>query len=187
MVSCAGMYQRIPENAKELIESTSGNTGYASAVYAKKIGLPIRVFMPEGMSKKKHKMLSDLGAMIHETPRDEYTSGARNQAQAHYEEDQEKRQDDNGDKKEDQFHVLGCKEPFLVIISFHLWPLPHRECEGFGRESRVHGIGLVRGLELEFVIPLGKKYIDIENHPSLKVAGGPGHNMFLPVYHQDHG
>jgi threonine dehydratase len=67
MVSCAGMSQRIPEGAQELIESTSGNTGYASAYYAKKIGMPIRVYMPEGMSPKKIKMLEELGANVIET------------------------------------------------------------------------------------------------------------------------
>ena len=89
MVSCAGMAQRIPEGARELIESTSGNTGYASAFYARLIGLPIRVYIPEGMAPTKLRMIESLGATIIQTPRSEYTTGARNRAQADFDEDSE--------------------------------------------------------------------------------------------------
>ncbi len=91
MISCSGMFQLIPDLAEELIESTSGNTGYASSFYARKIGIPIRIYIPEGMATHKVKLLKDLGAKVVQTPRDEYTTGARNQAQAYYEQDQEKR------------------------------------------------------------------------------------------------
>ncbi|KKR78658.1 MAG: Cysteine synthase [Candidatus Nomurabacteria bacterium GW2011_GWA2_40_9] len=91
MVSCAGMYQRIPVGAQELIESTTGNTGYACAVYAQQIGMPITIFMPEGMPSKKVKILEDHGARVVQTPREEYTAGARNRAQAYYNENPETR------------------------------------------------------------------------------------------------
>lgn len=78
------MYRRIPIGTEELVESTSGNAGYAAAYYAKQIGMPIRIFMPEGMSPKKVQKLIDLNAEVIQTPRPEYTGGARKRAQAFY-------------------------------------------------------------------------------------------------------
>lgn len=91
MVSCSGMYKRIPLGAEELVESTSGNTGYASAFYAQQIGMPIRIYLPEGMAPKKLQMLKDLNAEVFETPRPQYTAGARNMAQQYYDGDPETR------------------------------------------------------------------------------------------------
>ena len=86
MVSCAGMFQRIPNGIQELVESTSGNTGYACAVYAHQIGMPLTIFMPEGMAHQKAKLLKAYGTRVILTPREEYTTGARNRAQAYSDE-----------------------------------------------------------------------------------------------------
>jgi cysteine synthase len=91
MVSVAGMFQRIPEGTEELLESTTGNAGYAAAYYAKQVEMPIKLFMPEGMAPPKIQMLEALGADIIETPRAEYTGGARKRAQEYYDAAQQKR------------------------------------------------------------------------------------------------
>lgn len=172
MVSCAGMFQRIPESAQELIESTSGNTGYASAYYAQKIGMPIRVYMPEGMASKKINMLEELGANIIQTPRIEYTAGARNRAQAYFDEDlgsrwffnQSKNPGNWGAHKElayklsdtDQLALIGgtCgaiaglgqrmkEENNAIITEIDLTAGPHFQDKKHGRSSQWKDHGIV--------------------------------------------
>lgn len=77
MITYYGMFKTIPKDAKELVEASTGNSAIAAAIYAKNLGFPITIFMPEGMSGMKIKKLKELEARVIETERTNYTQGAR--------------------------------------------------------------------------------------------------------------
>lgn len=77
MVTYYGMFKTIPRGTKELVEASTGNSAIAASIYAKKMGIPITIFMPEGMSEMKKRKLKELEAYLIETPRADYTKGAR--------------------------------------------------------------------------------------------------------------
>ncbi len=86
------------KRTKEQIEKTKAESKRTPGK-RRTIGRPLRtepterltVYMPEGMAPKKIMKLEALGAQIVQTPRSEYTSGARARAQAYYNEDPETR------------------------------------------------------------------------------------------------
>lgn len=80
MVTYYGMFQTIPKGAEELVEASTGNSAIAASIYAKKLGIPITIFMPEGMSDMKKRKLKELGVNLIETPRVDYTIGAKKAA-----------------------------------------------------------------------------------------------------------
>ena len=47
-----------------LIEATSGNTGIALAFFAKELGHPITIVMPEDMTEERKSMIRALGAEL---------------------------------------------------------------------------------------------------------------------------
>jgi len=54
----------VSKNYKEVVEVTSGNTGIALAFYAKKFGIKATIFMPEGYSVERQKLLKLYGANL---------------------------------------------------------------------------------------------------------------------------
>ena len=48
----------------EIAEATSGNTGIAFAALGRRFGSPVRIFMPDWMSKERKLLLSSLGATL---------------------------------------------------------------------------------------------------------------------------
>lgn len=48
----------------EIVEATSGNTGIAFAALGRRFGSPVRIFMPDWMSRERTLLLSSLGATI---------------------------------------------------------------------------------------------------------------------------
>ncbi len=48
----------------EIAEATSGNTGIAFAVLGRRFGSPVRIFMPDWMSRERALMLSSLGVSL---------------------------------------------------------------------------------------------------------------------------
>ena len=85
-ISYYGMLRELPDGVSELVESSTGNSAIAAAAYAKELGLPITVFLPEGMAQSKLLRLEELGARAIFTPTEEYTQGARIRAQTFTEE-----------------------------------------------------------------------------------------------------
>jgi len=49
---------------EEIVEATSGNTGIAFAVLGRRFGSPVRIFMPDWMSRERTLMLSSLGTTL---------------------------------------------------------------------------------------------------------------------------
>ncbi len=48
----------------EIVEATSGNTGIAFAALGRRFGSPVRIFMPDWMSKERKQLLASLGATL---------------------------------------------------------------------------------------------------------------------------
>ena len=48
----------------EIAEATSGNTGIAFAALGRRFGSPVRIFMPDWMSKERKQLLASLGATL---------------------------------------------------------------------------------------------------------------------------
>ena len=48
----------------EIAEATSGNTGIAFAALGRRFGSPVRIFMPDWMSRERKLLLSSLGAVL---------------------------------------------------------------------------------------------------------------------------
>jgi cysteine synthase A len=59
-----------------VVETTSGNTGIALALEARRMGHRVIIFMPEHMSAERVRMLERLGAEVRLTPEDEGFEGA---------------------------------------------------------------------------------------------------------------
>ncbi len=85
-VTYCEIFNTLPESVTEVVESSTGNSAIAAALYAKHLSLPITVFLPQGTAEMKIEKLRHLGAKIELTPRAEYTTGARKRAQTYAEE-----------------------------------------------------------------------------------------------------
>ena len=59
-----------------VVETTSGNTGIALALAARRLGLEVLIFMPEHMSVERRRMMENLGARVDLTPQAEGFEGA---------------------------------------------------------------------------------------------------------------
>lgn len=59
-----------------VVEATSGNTGIALALAARRLDLRAIVFMPEHMSPERRRIMERLGAVVRLTPRAESFAGA---------------------------------------------------------------------------------------------------------------
>ena len=66
---------------KTIIEPSSGNTGIALAMIARLRGYPIKIVMPENVSRERRQMLEVYGAEIITTPGSEGSNGAVRHAQ----------------------------------------------------------------------------------------------------------
>jgi len=75
---------------KELLDSTSGNTGIAYAMIAAAEGFPLTLCMPENVSPERKRILFAYGANIVYTPADEGSDGAIRVAREMYAKDPEK-------------------------------------------------------------------------------------------------
>jgi S-sulfo-L-cysteine synthase (O-acetyl-L-serine-dependent) len=75
---------------KELLDSTSGNTGIAYAMIAAAEGFPVTLCMPENVSPERKRILFAYGANIVYTPADEGSDGAIRVAREMYAKDPEK-------------------------------------------------------------------------------------------------
>ncbi|MFQ6614487.1 MAG: PLP-dependent cysteine synthase family protein, partial [Fidelibacterota bacterium] len=49
---------------KTIIEATSGNTGIALSYFAREMGYPITIIMPENMTEERKQVMRDLGANL---------------------------------------------------------------------------------------------------------------------------
>ena len=65
-----------------LCDYTTGNGGISLASIGRRLGLPVRVFMPEGLTQEREEMIRRLGADLELTPHDEFVAGARAAAEA---------------------------------------------------------------------------------------------------------
>ena len=65
-----------------LCDYTTGNGGISLASIGRRIGLPVRVFMPEGLTREREDMIRRLGAELELTPYEEFVAGARAAAEA---------------------------------------------------------------------------------------------------------
>jgi S-sulfo-L-cysteine synthase (O-acetyl-L-serine-dependent) len=75
---------------KELLDSTSGNTGIAYAMIGAAEGFPVTLCMPENVSVERKRILFAYGANIIYTPADEGSDGAIRVAREMYAKDPEK-------------------------------------------------------------------------------------------------
>lgn len=65
-----------------ILESSSGNTGIALAMFAKMRGYPFKVVLPENVSVERRQLLELWGSEIIDSPADEGSNGAMRRAQA---------------------------------------------------------------------------------------------------------
>jgi cysteine synthase A len=59
------------EPGDTIVEATSGNTGIAFASIGRALGYPVRIFMPDWMSRERRDLISSLGARIEPVSREE--------------------------------------------------------------------------------------------------------------------
>src|ERR671938_961311 len=72
----------VPGTDKVIIEPTSGNTGIALAMLARRRGYRFLAVLPENVSEERRQLLSLYGASMEFTPADEGSNGSIRRAQA---------------------------------------------------------------------------------------------------------
>lgn len=60
-----------------LCDYTTGNGGISLASIGRRLGVPVRVFMPEGLTREREELIRRLGADLVLTPHEEFVAGAR--------------------------------------------------------------------------------------------------------------
>jgi cysteine synthase A len=65
-----------------LCDYTTGNGGISLASVGMRLGLPVRVFMPAGLTREREEMIRKLGATLVLTPHEDFVAGARAGAEA---------------------------------------------------------------------------------------------------------
>jgi cysteine synthase len=96
-------------SGRTLIDYTSGNGGISLAWFARELGLPAVVFMPEGMTQQRIDRIRSYGAELILTPQAGFIAAARAAAEAYAAQNPEVEllsQSDNADN-EGGFNVVG--------------------------------------------------------------------------------
>jgi cysteine synthase B len=65
---------------RTIIDATSGNTGISLAMFGSALGLPVLLVMPENVTQERRLLVSNYGAQVHYTSRQEGTDGAQRYA-----------------------------------------------------------------------------------------------------------
>lgn len=64
-----------------LCDYTTGNGGISLASIGRRLGVPVRVFMPEGLTREREEMIRRLGAKLELTSHEGFVAGARSAAE----------------------------------------------------------------------------------------------------------
>ena len=75
---------------KTLLDASSGNTGIAYAALGAKLGIAVKICLPENASEERIRILHELGAEIHFTSKFDSTDGSQEEAQKLYKEHPDK-------------------------------------------------------------------------------------------------